>query len=290
MNVSIIIPVFNEEAAIGATLEGLIAAGWNTRAEILVVDDGSADATAEVVGRYPVRLLRHRVNRGYGAALKTGIRAAKTDHVLIMDSDGQHTAEMLEDIVRQMPHYDMVIGDRAAGSHQVRSRKFGKWIIRVVGEYLVEQKLPDYNSGLRSFDRQAIANLLHVMPNGFSFSTTSTLAFINLGRTIGIVPIQAKPRVGRPSNVRPTRDGAKTLMLLLRIVMLFNPMKIFLPAAGVMGIWGLSVAVYDIVVSHHARVSNGAVTVMMFAMLLFFIGLLADQISMLNLREQANEV
>ncbi len=288
MSISIIIPVFNEEAAIGNTLEGLVASGWSERAKILVVDDGSTDSTAEVVSRYPVRLLRHGGNRGYGAALKTGIRAATTEHVLIMDSDGQHTAEMLEAIVREMPNYDMVIGERAAGSHQVRSRKFGKWIIRVVGEYLVEQKLPDYNSGLRSFKRSAINNLLHIMPNGFSFSTTSTLAFINLGRSIGLVPIQARPRVGRPSNVRPGRDGSKTLMLLLRIVMLFNPMKIFLPAASIMGVWGLAVALMDIF-GRHARVSNGAVTVMVFAMLLFFIGLLADQVSMLNLRELPNE-
>jgi hypothetical protein len=177
-----------------------------------------------------------------------------------------------------------VIGERTSDSYQVGNRKFGKWIIRVVGEYLVEQKLPDFNSGLRGFDRRIMRSLLHLMPNGFSFSTTSTLAFLKEGYAIGTVPIAARPRVGRASSVRPVQDGIKTLMLLTRIVMLFNPLKIFLPASIVAGVWGVSLATWNILATH--RVSNGAVTVMVMAMFLFFFGLLADQISMLNLRER----
>ena len=284
---TIIIPVYNEEGAIGETLAALVAAGWSRRAEILVVDDGSTDGTADIVERHPVRLLRHRANCGYGAALKTGIRAARTDRVIIMDSDGQHTADMLDPIAAELDHYPLVIGERDAHSHQVRSRKFGKWIIRRIGEYLVEQKLPDYNSGMRGFDRRTIHSLLHLMPNGFSFSTTSTLAFIKLGHGVGVVPIQVRPRVGRRSNVRHGRDGMKTLLLLLRIIMLFNPLKIFLPGAVAVGLWGLILAALNI--WENSRVSNGAVTVMVFSMMLFFFGLQADQISMLNLREQRDD-
>ena len=284
---TVIIPVYNEEGVIGETLAALAAAGWDRRAEILVVDDGSTDGTAAIVAQHPARLLRHRTNRGYGAALKTGIRAAHTDRVTIMDSDGQHTVDMLDRIAAELDRYPLVIGERDAKSHQVRSRKFGKWIIRRVGEYLVEQKLPDFNSGMRGFDRRTILGLLHLMPNGFSFSTTSTLAFIKLGHEVGLVPIQAQPRVGRRSNVRPGRDGVKTLLLLLRIIMLFNPLKIFLPGAVTVGLWGLTVAVWDI--WENSRVSNGAVTVMVFSMMLFFFGLLADQVSMLNLRERGDD-
>ncbi len=287
-NFSIVIPAFNEARGIGDTLEDLAVNGLMERGEIIVVDDGSVDDTALVVRKYPVTLLRHNVNKGYGASLKTGIRHSRADWIITMDSDGQHSAESVSAVIRQMPEYPLVIGERTAGSHQVRNRKFGKWIIRVVGEMLVEQALPDYNSGLRGFDRKIIRSMLHLMPNGFSFSTTSTLAFLKEGLPIGTVPIHVKPRVGRASSVRPFKDGIKTLMLLARIIMLFNPLKLFLPASVLFGVWGVSLALIDIMYELH-RVSNGAVTIMVLSMFLFFFGLLADQISMLNLRERRDD-
>lgn len=283
-SVAIVIPAYNEAEGIGATLDDLVARGIMKRAEVIVVDDGSSDNTAAVVQKYPVTLLRHSVNKGYGASLKTGIRHARADKIITMDSDGQHAAEAVEKMFEPLRHCPLVIGERTIESYQVRNRKFGKWIIRTVGEYLVEQKLPDFNSGLRGFDRRIIRSLLHLMPNGFSFSTTSTLAFLKEGYSIGTVPIQARPRVGRTSSVRPIKDGIKTLMLLTRIVMLFNPLKIFLPASIVVGVWGVSLATWNMLATY--RVSNGAVVVMITAMFLFFFGLLADQISMLNLRER----
>jgi glycosyltransferase involved in cell wall biosynthesis len=283
-SLAIVIPAFNEAEAIGPTLEGLLASSVAARAEVIVVDDGSRDGTAEAVRRFPVTLLRHPVNKGYGAALKTGIRHARAEKIITMDSDGQHTADALEKICAELPHCSMVIGERTGASHQVRNRLLGKRIIRLVGEYLVEQKLPDFNSGLRGFDRKIMRSLLHLMPNGFSFSTTATLAFLKQGYVIGSVPIETRPRVGRESNVRIVRDGLKTLLLLLRVIMLFNPLKIFLPASLAIGLWGLYVAVMDIWTA--SRVSNGAVAVMVMAMLLFFFGLLADQVAMLNLRER----
>ncbi len=281
---TIVIPAYNEAHGIGATLDHLAAGGLTGRAEVIVVDDGSTDETAAIIRKYPVTLLQHTVNKGYGASLKTGIRHARTNKIITMDSDGQHNADAVEEIARQLDQHSLVIGERTADSHQVANRKFGKWIIRVVGEYLVEQKLPDFNSGLRGFDRKIIRSLLHLMPNGFSFSTTSTLAFLKEGYSIGTVPIKVTPRVGRASNVRPIKDGFKTVMLLLRIIMLFNPLKLFLPASLAVGLWGFAVAVSDIWKT--ARVSNGAVTVMIMAMFLFFIGLLADQIALLNLKER----
>jgi glycosyltransferase involved in cell wall biosynthesis len=282
---AIVIPAYNEAEGIGATLDDLVARGIPKRAEVIVVDDGSTDNTSDVVKKYPVTLLRHPVNKGYGASLKTGIRHAKADRIITMDSDGQHSAEDVEAIRQRLADGAMVIGERTADSFQVQNRKLGKWIIRVVGEYLVEQKLPDFNSGLRGFDRRLMRSVLHMMPNGFSFSTTSTLAFLKGGYVIATVPITAKPRVGRVSSVRSVRDGIKTLVLLTRIIMLFNPLKIFLPASLGMGIWGVTLAIVNIL-GDKARVSNGAVIVMVTALFLFFFGLLADQISMLNLRER----
>ena len=281
---TVIIPAYNEAQGIGTTLENLATSGLLSHAEVIIVDDGSTDDTAAIVRKHPVTLLQHTVNKGYGASLKTGIRHATTAKIVTMDSDGQHNADAVEEIVRQLDQHPLVIGERTADSHQVANRKLGKWIIRVVGEFLVEQKLPDFNSGLRGFNRKIICSLLHLMPNGFSFSTTSTLAFLKEGYSIGTVPIKVTPRVGRASSVRPIQDGIKTLMLLLRIIMLFNPLKIFLPASIAMGLWGILLSLVDIWDAH--RVSNGAVTIMVMAMFLFFFGLLADQISILNLRER----
>ena len=285
-SLAVVIPVFNEASAIGPTLAGLVARGVTADAEVIVVDDGSTDGTAAVVGAFPVTLLKHPENKGYGAALKTGIRHARAENIIIMDSDGQHSADDLQRIRDALRDFPMVIGERAANAH-VRSRKAGKWIIRLVGEHLVEQRLPDYNSGFRGFRRRLMLSMLHLMPNGFSFSTTSTLAFLKQGYSIASVPITVTPRVGRRSTVRPLRDGIRTLTLLMRIIMLFNPTKIFLPSSVIVGVWGIGLGLYDIWAN--SRVSNGALVLMVFSMFLFFFGLLADQISVLNLREQRDE-
>ena len=283
-SVSIIIPAFNEEEAIGPTLDKMVSLKLHEKYEILVVDDGSEDGTAEVAAAYPVKLLKHHANKGYGAALKTGIRKASGEYVILMDSDGQHDPKYLDTIGGMLQEYDMVIGERGKGAYQVKRRRAGKKLIRRIGQYLVEQKLPDYNSGFRSFHRETIEGLLHLMPNGFSFSTTSTLAFLKEGYTIGTFPIEVSERVGRKSNVKMVRDGSKTFLLLFRIIMLFNPLKVFFPAAVITFIVGLGFGLTGFI--FYDRFSNGGVVLTMLGMFLFFIGLIADQISILNRRKQ----
>ena len=279
-SISIIIPAYNEEKGIALTLQSLLQHRMHNFHEIIVVDDGSTDRTAEIVAQFPVKLLRHHVNKGYGASLKTGIRKASGQKVILMDSDGQHDPSFLPELIELLKEYDMVIGTRSAGSFQVKSRLAGKRVIRWVGEYLVEQKLPDYNSGFRGFDRQLIHDMLHLMPNGFSFSTTSTLAFLKEGYSIGTFPIEVKERQGRKSNVKFMKDGTKTMMLILRIIMLFNPLKIFLPASILTFVAGVGFGIYGYVITE--RFSNGAIVLTILGMFLFFIGLVADQISILN--------
>jgi len=277
---SIIIPAYNEEAGIQVTLERITSVVFSKSAEIIIIDDGSEDKTAEIVRRYPVKLYRHNVNKGYGAALKTGIRKAKGEKVIIMDSDGQHDPKYLPELITLMDEFDMVIGTRMESSFQERNRKLGKKIIRIVGEYLVEQKLPDYNSGFRGFYRKNMERMLHIMPNGFSFSTTSTLAYLKEGYTIGTFPIHVEERVGRKSNVKFFKDGGKTIMLILRIIMLFNPLKIFLPISLIAILLGMVFGIYGYL--FFGRFSNGAIIISVLGMLMFFIGLIADQISLLN--------
>ncbi|MBI9033398.1 MAG: glycosyltransferase family 2 protein [Bacteroidales bacterium] len=280
MKISIVIPAYNEEDAVRHGLDKLVQGGFHEKYEIIYINDGSSDRTADIIKEYPVKLYNHNVNKGYGAALKTGIRKATGDKVVILDSDGQHDPKYIDTLLSMMEDHDMVIGERTDDSFQVKRRQSGKKLIRKTGEYLVEQKLPDYNSGFRGFDRQLIKEMLHLMPNGFSFSTTSTLAFLKEGYTIGTFPIVVEERVGRKSNVKMVKDGSKTMLLLFRIIMLFNPLKIFFPFSLLVTALGVLWGFYGYFMAD--RFPNTATVIMVFGMMLFFIGLLSDQVAMLN--------
>jgi glycosyltransferase involved in cell wall biosynthesis len=277
---SVVVPVYNEEDAVSISLDRIMDMKLHEKFEFLYIDDGSDDGTCDVIRKYPVKLIRHTANKGYGAALKTGIRHAGGEKVILMDGDGQHDPVYLEEIERSLDDFDMVIGERTAGSFQVKRRKAGKRIIRKMGEFLVEQKLPDYNSGYRGLHTEQIRTMLHIMPNGFSFSTTSTLAYLKEGFNISTLPIEVTTRIGRKSNVRPVKDGTKTLMLLFRIIMLFNPLKVFLPASITIFLAGCGFGLYGYLLFD--RFSNGAILLTILGMFLFFIGLLADQIAIMN--------
>lgn len=280
--VSIIIPAFNEETGIKPFLDKLQEDGFCDQYEIIVIDDGSVDKTPEIVAQYPVKLVKHHVNKGYGAALKTGIRKATGEKVIMIDSDGQHDPSTIPQIAKMLDEYDLVIGERTSNSYQVKRRQSGKKLIRIVSEYLIEQKLPDYNSGLRGFHRKLILTYLHIMPNGFSFSTTSTLAYLKECYTIGTTPIVVSERQGRPSSVKFLKDGSKTILLLFRIIMLFNPLKIFIPFSFFLTVLGLAWGTYGYFVA--SRFANSAILVTIMGAFAFFIGLLADQIAILNRR------
>lgn len=280
--ISILIPVYNEETGIKPLLDRMIDMKLHEQCEILVINDGSTDNSKDVISNYPVQLYSHVVNKGYGAALKTGIRKAKGEKIIILDSDGQHDPAQIIQIANMLDEFEMVIGTREKDSFQVKNRQLGKRVIRWVGEFLVEQKLPDYNSGYRGFQTLLIRGMLHMMPNGFSFSTTSTLAFLKEGYSIGTIPIKVEERVGRSSNVKFVKDGTKTIMLILRIIMLFNPLKIFFPASLIITTVGIIYGVYGYIIAD--RFSNGAIILAILGMFLFFIGLVADQISIMNRR------
>ncbi len=280
---SVVVPVFNEEDAVVILLEKIMEMKLHERFEFLFIDDGSDDGSAEVIRRYPVTLFVHSVNKGYGAALKTGIRHAGGKKILFMDGDGQHDPAYLGEMDRLLDGCDMVIGERTEGSFQVRTRRAGKKVIRKMGEFLVEQKLPDYNSGFRGVYANRIRSMLHILPNGFSFSTTSTLAYIKEGYNISTMPVEVSERIGRRSNLRTVKDGTKTLMLLFRIIMLFNPLKVFLPASITIFLAGFGFGIYGYVAFN--RFSNGGILLTVLGMFLFFIGLLADQIAIMNRKE-----
>ncbi|MEW5720550.1 MAG: glycosyltransferase family 2 protein, partial [Chloroflexota bacterium] len=235
--ISIIIPVYNEEAVIGSVLEGL--RDWRARAEIIVIDDASTDRSAEIAERAGVRVLRHRINKGYGAALKTGIRAASGDIIVMMDADGEHSAAQIQCLLDAMSDNDMVVGARSKGSHAPLLRRPGKWILSKVANYLAQANIPDLNSGFRAFRKDVAKLFLHILPNGFSFTTTLTLALLKEGHNIAYVPITTTARVGSQSTVNPIRDGINTLMLIIRIIALFDPIKVFLPTSIALFLLGI---------------------------------------------------
>ena len=280
--ITILIPAYNVEASIGNVLEGLRE--WRDRAEIIVVSDGSTDRTPEIAERAGVRVIRHRVNKGYGAALKAGIRAATGDIIVMMDADGEHNAAQIQRLIDAMNDNDMVVGARGKDSYTPLIRRPGKWILSKVANYLAQTNIPDLNSGFRAFRKEVALRFLHILPNGFSFTTTLTLALFKEGHNTAYVPITTTPRVGT-STVNPIRDGINTLLLIIRIVALFDPIKVFLPTSitlfllGVAYWIGSGVFRYASQIEPAFHIPSGAVTAILASIIVFMFGILADQVS-----------
>lgn len=270
------IPAYNEENALGGVLDEL--AGAKGCKEIIVVDDGSTDQTAEVARRRGVRVISHPYNRGYGAALKTGIQAAATEYIICCDADGQHHLADVTRIAAQADKYDMVVGARDGESHKQLTRMPGKKILGWFANLLAGRRIPDLNSGLRSFRTATIRRYLHMMPEGFSFSTTSTLAMFRTGASVQYVPISTRPRGGRGSSVKIFRDGFGVLMLIVNLTVLFNPMRVFLPLSFA---FLLASAIYFLVYAITVRLHVTESMVLLFTtgIILFFLGVVCEQVS-----------
>jgi glycosyltransferase involved in cell wall biosynthesis len=252
------------------------AATWR---EILVIDDGSSDATAERARRAGARVIRHPYNKGNGAAVKTGIRNATGEFILIVDADGQHAPEDARRLADRLGEYDLVIGARAASTQATTARRAGNALLNGLAGYLAGRTIPDLTSGFRGARRERLLEVVHLLPNGFSTPTTTTLAFIRAGHDVAFVPIDARPRLGH-SKIRVARDGATFLLILLKIVTIFSPLRIFVPisllsfAAGtVYGIWTVAI---------DGRIPNGAVLLILFAVVVFLVGLVSEQVSSLH--------
>lgn len=278
--ISIVIPAYNEEAGLGEVIDSL--GERLPGSEILVVDDGSTDRTAELAAARRVPVLRHDRRRGYGAALRTGLAAVEREFVLFCDADGQHTAADAYGLTAAWDGHDLLIGARSADSHAPLARRPGKVLLRHFADYLAGQRIPDINSGLRLVRRDALRRYLHLMPHGFSFSTTTTFAFLKTNRRIGWVPIRVRPRRGSPSTVRLLKDGSGTLLLILRLAVLFEPLKVFLTATAVLLTATLTSLGFDLLVSGDNGISDTTVILSVSTLMVFMFGLLCDQVSALR--------
>ncbi|MBN1119239.1 MAG: glycosyltransferase family 2 protein [Bacteroidales bacterium] len=278
---TIIIPAFNEEEGIGETLDRLIPVAKANNFDIVVINDGSTDNTKNIVEGKDVRLINHPLNKGYGASLKTGIKAVTTEYIALYDADGQHNPEDLINLWQNIRERDMLVGMRGKDSHQDWMRKPGKWILKKTADFLTGIKIPDLNSGLRIIKRECVINRLHLFSDSFSFSTTSTVALMNLGYFVDYYPIKVNKRIGK-STVKQLKHGTSTLMLILRLVVLFNPLKVFIPVSLTLLLGGLAFGTYGYIVFE--RFSNSAILLTLTGLLFFFMGLISDQISTLNKR------
>lgn len=275
---SIIIPAYNEEKSIGPTVENLknFLAANKLEAEIIVVNDGSTDKTGEILASLSgIKVINQPANRGYGASLKAGVKNSKHDWVLFYDADGQHNTDSILEMLKQTSGADMVIGKRD-GYKGPAARQPGKRILRFTAEYLTGQEIPDINSGLRLVKKEYFNQFVHLLPNGFSLSTTITMSFLSAGLNISYVPIKIRERTGGKSAVRQVRHGSQTLLLILRIIMLFNPLKIFFPISASTGVLTILFLIWDIVT---LDISGTTIILFITTIFVFCFGLLADQIS-----------
>lgn len=275
---SIIIPAYNEEKSIGPTIENFkkFIAASNLEAEIIAVNDGSADKTGEIISFIPdIKVISNPSNKGYGASLKNGVKNSKYDWVLFYDADGQHNTDSILEMLKKSSNADMVVGKRE-GYKGPAARQPGKKLLKFVAEYLTGQKIPDINSGLRLVKKEYFNQFVHLLPNGFSLSTTITMSFLSAGLNIAYIPIKISERTGGKSAVRQVKHGSHTLLLIFRIIMLFNPLKIFFPISAATAALTFFFLIWDTIA---LDISGTTIILFITTIFVFCFGLLADQIS-----------
>lgn len=278
---SLVIPAFNEEHAVAPLVEALAAAApWH---EILVVDDGSTDGTGDRARAAGATVVRHPYNKGNGAAVKTGIRNATGEYVLIVDGDGQHRAADATRLVSFLGEYDLVVGARSSRTQASTTRLMGNGLLNRLASYLVGRHVPDLTSGFRAARRQCLREFLHLLPNGFSTPTTTTLAFLRAGYSVRFEPVDAAARTGA-SKIRLLRDGTKFFVIVLKIVTIFSPMRVFAPISGLSFLVGVVYGLWTVVNDH--KIANGSVLLIMFAAVVFLVGLVSEQIAALRVERR----
>jgi glycosyltransferase involved in cell wall biosynthesis len=274
---SVVIPAFNEADVIGDVVAALArSAAWQ---EILVVDDGSADRTSAAAEAAGARVIRHPYNKGNGASVKSGIREATGEYVLIIDADGQHPPEDAARLVSRLGEYDLVVGARSHSTQATLARRLGNHLLNGLATYLTGRPIPDLTSGFRAARRTCLREFLHLLPARFSTPTTTTLAFVKAGYNVAFEPIEARARVGS-SKIRLLRDGAKFLVIVLKVVTLFSPLRVFLPVSAASFVLGLGYAIWTIATQSH--VTNSSVLLIMLGVVVFLMGLVSEQIAALR--------
>ncbi len=284
-SVSVVIPAYDEAATIAGVVERVRAALAAIRprwSEVLVVDDGSTDRTGLEAERAGARVVSHAYNVGNGAAVKTGIRWSRGEAILLLDADGQHDPAEIEALLSGLARHDMVVGARSASGHAGVHRRLANGVLARFGSAVAGRRIPDLTSGFRALRRETAERFLFLLPNTFSYPTTLTLCCLRSGRTIGYVPISARkrPRGGAKSKIRIVDDGARFLVIILKIATFHSPLRIFGPLSLAIFLMGVSYYLYTYVTSH--RFTNFALLLMVLSAITFALGLISEQIAALR--------
>jgi len=282
MNYSLIIPARNEAESLRHLLPEVIA--MLPGREIIIVDDGSDDATRDVCAQFPVRLISHPHPKGNGAAVKTGARAASGDVLIFMDGDGQHKAEDIPALIEKFEQgFDMVVGARTSGSHAGMHRAMANDIFSRFATWMVQQPVHDLTSGFRVVKARLFKKFLYLLPNGFSYPTTITMSFFRAGYSVAYLPIHTPRRSAGKSHIRPVRDGVRFLLIIIKVGTLYSPQKLFIPVSLGFFLTGLSYYLYTYLAS--GRFTNMSALLLISAVLTFLIGIVSEQISALHYKD-----
>lgn len=281
MKISIVLPAKNESAAIGQTLQKLRM--QCTNAEIIVVNDGSTDDTAAVAQAAGARVVHHPYSKGNGAAIKTGARAATGEVIVFMDADGQHDPADIPRLLDKLNNgHDMVVGARQKGSQASLGRGFANGLYNRLATWMTGHKVEDLTSGFRAVRASKFQEFLYLLPNGFSYPTTSTMAFFRAGYSVAYIPIHAAKRIGK-SHIRLLRDGARFLLIIFKIGTLFSPLKVFAPVALLMFL--IATSWYGWTWWHHGRFTNMSALLYTGSVITFMMGLISEQITALMYKD-----
>lgn len=279
--VSVVLPARNESAPIGSVVMRLRA--LLPEAEVVVVDDGSNDGTGETATQAGARVVRHPYSKGNGAAIKSGARAATGNVIVFMDADGQHDPADIPALLARLDEgYDMVVGARQAGSQASLGRGLANRFYNRLASYMTGHKVDDLTSGFRAVRAEKFREFLYLLPNGFSYPTTSTMAFFRAGYSVAYEPIHAARRVGK-SHIRPLHDGLRFLLIIFKIGTLYSPLKLFAPAAALMFLLGSLWYLHTFI--HFGRFTNMSALLYTGSVVVFMMGLISEQITALMYRD-----
>lgn len=282
LKVSVVIPAKNEANSLTPVLKTLM--GLECVSEVIVVDDGSEDETGDICREQGAVVLRHPYSKGNGAAIKNGARAASGDVIVFMDADGQHDPQDIPRLLEKIKQgYDLVVGSRGTESQASKGRAAANGFYNRLASYMTGHKVADLTSGFRAVKREKFLEFIYLLPNGFSYPTTSTMAFFRAGYSVCYVPITAHDREGK-SHIKPIQDGVRFLLIIFKIGTLYSPLKLFFPLA--FSVFSLGLAYYAYTYFSDGRFTNMSALMFTTALIIFMVGLVSEQITALMYREK----
>jgi len=279
---SVVIPAKNESRSLPSLIEKLLA--LPSLKEIIVVDDGSNDGTGDIAKNLGAKVVRHPYSKGNGAAIKSGARFATGKVIVFMDADGQHSPDDIPRLIGRLGQgYDMVVGARQAGSQASLGRGLANSFYNRLASYMTGQKVEDLTSGFRCVEREKFLLFLSLLPNGFSYPTTSTMAFFRAGYSVGYEPIHAARREGK-SHIKPFQDGVRFLLIIFKVGTLYSPLKLFFPVAA--GFFILGLGYYGFTFMTEGRFTNMSALMLTTSLTVFMVGLVSEQITALMYKDK----